>query len=107
MPLRRTERSDGRKRPRWKDGSHAKVENTDAEQSRCDGLALEHDTLDEPLECVQSLLELNHELNVSTRDRPARTGADARIEESGAKGEVRLATRPYGRSFKQRFRYRR
>jgi hypothetical protein len=103
MPLRRTERSDGPKRPRWKDGSHAKVENTDAEQSRCDGLALEHEPLDEPLESVRSLLELNHEQEVSTRDRPARTGADARIEGSVANGEVRLATQPYGRRNKPRF----
>jgi hypothetical protein len=83
------------------------VENTDAEQSRCKGLAFEPRTLNEPLEKVQSLLELNDELNVSTRDRPARTGADDRIEESGAKGEVRLATRPYGRYFKVRFQYHR
>ena len=103
MPLRRTKRSDGRQRPRWKDGSHAKVENTDAEQSRCNGLAFEHETFDEPLEHVQSLLALNHELNVSTRDRPARTGADARIERSMANGGVRLATRPYGGNFKPRF----
>jgi len=103
MPLRRTKRSDGRHRPRWKDGSHANVENTDAEQSRCDGLAFEPNTLNEPLEKVQSLLELNDELNVSTRDRPARTGADARIEGSGANGELRLALQPYGKRFKRRF----
>ncbi len=102
MPLRRTKRSDGRQRPRWKDGSHANVENTDADQSRCDGLAFEANTLSEPLERVQSLLGLNYELKVSTRDRPARTGPDARIEGSGAKGEVRLALRPYGRTFKLR-----
>jgi hypothetical protein len=52
-------------------------------------------------------VELNHELNVSTRDRPARTGADARIEEPGAKGELRLALQPYGRQFKRRFPYHR
>jgi hypothetical protein len=103
MPLRRTKRSDGRKRPRWKDGSHDSVENNDAEQSRCDGLAFELNPVNEPLEKVQSLLELNDELNVSTRDRPARTGADARIEESEANGEVRLALRPYGRKNKLRF----
>ena len=34
MPLRRTERSDGRKRPRWKDGSHISVENRHASESR-------------------------------------------------------------------------
>jgi hypothetical protein len=100
MPLRRTKRSDGRHRPRWKDGSHAKVENADAEQSRCDGLAIESNTRGEPLVRVQSLLELNDELNVSTRDRPARAGADARIGGSAAKGEVRLALQPYGRTFK-------
>ena len=76
------------------------MENTDAEQSRCDGLAFEPNPANEPLEKVQSLLELNDELNVSTRDRPARTGADARIEGSAANGEVRLATRPYGRQNK-------
>ena len=107
MPLRRTKRSDGQLRPRWKDGSHATVENTDAEQSQCDGLTFEPNPANEPLEKVQSLLELNDELNVSTRDRPARTGADARIEESGAKGEVRLALQPYGSHFKQRFQHRR
>jgi hypothetical protein len=105
MPLRRTKRSDGRHRPRWKDGSHFSVENTDAEQSRCDGLALQSNSRNEPLETVQSLLELKDELNVLTRDRPARTGADARIEESEANGEVRLALQPYGRKFKLSFRY--
>jgi len=103
MPLRRTKRSDGRQRPRWKDGSHAKVENTDADQSRCNGLAFEHESLDESLEHVRSLLDLNREPRVSTRDRPARTGADARIEGSVANGEVRLATQPYGRKNKLRF----
>ena len=107
MPLRRTKRSDGHQRPRWKDGSHAKVENTDAEQSRCDGLAFELNFLSEPLKRVRLMLGPNHERNVSTRDRPARTGADARIEESGAIGELCLALRPYGRRFKLRFQYRR
>jgi hypothetical protein len=107
MPLRRTKRSDGRKRPRWKDGSHLAVENRHANESRCNGLAFDPNTLNEPLEEVQSLLELNDELNVLTRDRPARTGADARIEESGAKGEVRLALRPYGRRIKLRSQYHR
>jgi len=83
------------------------VENTNAKQSRCDGLDFEPNTINEPLEKVQSLLELNGELNVSTRDRPARTGADARIEESVVNGEVRLALRPYGRRNKLRFQHRR
>jgi len=53
---------------RWKDGSHFVVENANAEQSRCDRFVLELKTRNESLEKVQSLLELNHELNVSTRD---------------------------------------
>ncbi len=65
MPLRRTKRSDGRQRPSWKDGSHFVVENTGAEQSRCDGLALQSNTRNESLEAVQLLLELNDELNDS------------------------------------------
>ena len=87
------------------DGSHFHVENTDAEHSRCDGLAFEPKPANEPLGKVQSLLELNDELNVSTRDRPARTGADARIEGSVTNGEVRLALRPYGRKNKPRFQH--
>ena len=97
MPLRRTERSDGRQRPRWKDGSHVSVESTHANESRCDEIALEPNSRTEPLVTVPLLLRRNHEHEVSTRDRPARTGADARIEESAAMGEVRLALRPYGR----------
>ncbi len=52
---------------------------------------------------VAQLLQRNHEHEVSTRDRPARTGADARIAESVAIGEVRLALRPYGRANKASF----
>ncbi len=107
MPRRIAKRSGGRHRPRWKDGSHAKVENTDAEQSRCYGLAFEPNPANEPLEKVQLLLELNDELNVSTRDRPARTGADARIEGSETNGKVRLALQPYGRKNKPRFQHHR
>jgi hypothetical protein len=51
----------------------------------------------ELLVTVPQLLEWSHENKVSTRDRLAGTGADARIEESAAMGEVRLALRPYGR----------
>ena len=105
MPLRRTKRSDGHQRPRWKDGSHFAVENTDAEQSGCTGLAFELNFLSEPLKRVRPMLRPNHEHNVSTRDRPARTGADAQIEESVANGAVRLALRPYGRNFKLRFQH--
>jgi len=104
MPLRRTQRSDGRQRPRWKDGSHDTVESTHASKSRCDEIALEPNRQTEPLVTVPPLLERNHEYIVSTRDRLARTGADARIEESAAMGEVRLALRPYGRQLKLDFR---
>jgi hypothetical protein len=101
MPLRRTKRSNGRQRPRWKDGSHFTVENTHANKSRCNETALEPNRQTEPLVTVLPLLKWSHENNVSTRDRLARTGADARIEESAARGEVRLALRPYGREFKK------
>jgi hypothetical protein len=97
MSLRRTKRSDGRQRPRWKDGSHELVENTHANESRCDEVVFEPNLQTEPLVDVPQLLKRNHENQLSTRDRPARTGADARIEESAANGEVRLALRPYGR----------
>ncbi len=104
MPLRRTKRSTGRPRPRWKDGSHEKVENEDANGSRCNGIALKPNRQTESLVTVPQLLERSHEHPVSTRDRPARTGADARIEESAANGELRLALQPYGRASKLRFR---
>jgi hypothetical protein len=104
MPLRRTQRSDGRPRSRWKDGSHDLVESTLANDSRRDGLTPEPKPRTEPLVAVSPLLEWNHERKVSTRDRPARTGADARIEGSVVTGEARLALRPYGREYKLRFR---
>jgi len=40
----------------------------------------------------------HEELKTSTRGRPANAGADARMEEFGANGEVRLAILPYGRN---------
>ncbi len=91
------------KGPDGKDGSHFVVENTNADQSRCTGLAFKPNLLNEPFQKVRLMLGPNHERNVSTRDRPARTGADARIEGSGATAEVRLALRPYGSKFKQPF----
>ncbi len=96
MPLRRTKRSDGLQRPRWKDRSHPLVENKDAKESQCE-VAFKLNLQTEPLVYAPQLLAWSHEHEVSTRDCPARTGADARIEESGANGEVRLALRPYGR----------
>ncbi len=96
MPLRRTKRSDGLQRPRWKDGSHDPVENKDAKESQCEA-AFKLNLQTEPLVNAPQLFAWSHEHEVSTRDRPARTGADARIEGSGAKGEVRLVLQPYGR----------
>ncbi len=106
-PLRRTKRSDGRQRPRWKDGSHELVENTHANESRCNPVVFNPNLQTEPLVDVPQLLKRSYENRVSTRDRPARTGADARIEESAANGEVRLALRPYGRNYNGTFRIRR
>ena len=97
MPLRRTERSNGRQRPKWKDGSHDSVENTLANISRCICLAVEPTPQTEQLVTVPPMLGRKHEPKVSTRDRRAKTGADARIEEFAAIGELRLALRPYGK----------
>ena len=98
MPLRRTKRSDGRPRPRWKDGSHEHVESTHANESRTDEIALESNQQIELLVTAPLLFQRSHENPVSTRDRIAKAGADARIKESMANGEVRLALRPYGSS---------
>ena len=78
-------RRDGRQRSRWKDGSHDLVESRHANDSRRDGLIPEPKPRTEPLVTVSPLLGWNHERKISTRDRPARTGADARIEESAAR----------------------
>ena len=99
MPLRRTERSNGRPRPRWKDGSHEQVENRHANESRYDEIALESNYRIEPLVNTPLLFQWSRENSVSTRDRIAKAGADARIKESVANGEVCLALRPYGREF--------
>ena len=107
MPLPRTKRSDGRQRPRWV------MVPTFMRTTQTPNIRDAMDLLSNPTlgasrsKKIQSLLELNDELNVSTRDRPARTGADARIEGSEANGELRLALRPYGRKNKLRFQHHR
>ncbi len=78
------------------------MENTDANESRRE-IALEPNLQTEPLVEAPQLLKRSDEHPVSTRDRPARTGADARIEGSEANGEERLALRPYGRTNKLHF----
>ena len=103
MPLRRTKRSNGRTRPRWKDGSHELVESTHANESRYDEIVLESNQKIESLVTTPLLFQRSHENHVSTRDRIAKTGADARIEESVVNAEVRLALQPYGRNYKLRF----
>jgi hypothetical protein len=97
MPLRRTERSNGRQRPKWKDGSHDSVESTLAQKSQSVDRALEPTTRTDQLVIVSPMLRRKYEPEVSTRDRRAKTGADARIEEFSAIGELRLALQPYGK----------
>ena len=77
-------------------GSHDPVESTRAKESRCDGVVLRVNPPIQQLVETPQLLHRNHEHDLSTRDRPARTGADARIEDPAAIGEVRLAVRHDG-----------
>ena len=70
------------------------MESTHANESRCDEIALEPNRQSEPLVTVSQLLKRSYEHEVSTRDRPARTGADARIEESAAMGKYVLRYDP-------------
>jgi len=79
------------------------VENTHANESRIDEIALELNHQTEPLVTAPKLFHRSYESDVSTRDCPAKAGADARIEESAANGEVCLALQPYGRTFSVRF----
>ncbi len=96
MPLRRTKRSDGQKRPRWKDGSHVSVESTHANESQCDEVALEPNLQTEPLVTFPPLLRRNREHEVSTRDRPANAEADAGAQNLRRTEEICLAILPYG-----------
>ncbi len=73
------------------------MEHKHANESRYDEIALELKHQTEPLVTASMLFPWSRENQVSTRDRIAKTGADARIEESVANGKVRLAPRPYGR----------
>jgi hypothetical protein len=101
MPLRRTERSDGRSRPRWKVGSHSCVENTAADQSLSAVTATSVDPEAEgPAVLFPSPRKSYGSQSFSTRGRLASAEADARMEESGANGAVRLAILPYGKRHK-------
>ncbi len=82
------------------------MENTHANESRYDEIALEPNQRTEPLVIAPLLFKRSYEHQVSTRDRLAETGADTRIENqrSAANGDVCLALQPYGREFNLRFR---
>jgi hypothetical protein len=102
MPLRRTERSDGQKRPRWKDGSHVRVKNSAAARTPSTGPdSILNVPIESPIACAPSPRSA-HGRTSSTRGCRAHAGADARIEDAEANGEVRLAFLPYGRRFKPR-----
>ncbi len=57
--------------------------------------AFEPTTQTEQFVIVPPMLGRRYESEASTRDRRAKTGADARIEEITAIGELRLALQPY------------
>ena len=80
------------------------MENTHANESRYDEIAINLNQQIEPLVTTPLLFQRSDENPVSTRDRIAKTGTDARIEESVVNAQVRLALRPYGRKNRLRFR---
>src|SRR5438034_11836209 len=97
MPLRRTERSDGRTRPRWKDGSHVHdVENTRAHDSR------RFAAVDERTLRIERLVAVPWLLHGTTSNSPQLESTQPMREQtpgckrSLANGEVRLAILPYG-----------
>ena len=102
MPLRRTERSDGRPRPRWKDGSHVPVESSTAETlPRRATAAGVHPEAETPVVAIPSPRKRYGSQSDFTRGRLDNAEADAWIAESEAHGEVRLAILPYGRRYKR------
>ncbi len=101
MPLRRTERSNGRKRPGWKDGSHACVKNSTAKRSPSTGPDSIVRFPTESSTAFASLPRCERGRPSFTRGSRAHAGADARIEGSEVHGQVRLAILPYGRRFKR------
>ena len=73
------------------------MESTPANKSQCVCLVVEPTTQTEQFVNVPPMLGRKYEHKVSTRDRRAKTGADVRIEEFAAIGELRLALQPYGK----------
>ena len=103
MALRRTERSNGRKRPGWKDGSHARVKNSTAKRSPSAG---PDSIVRSPTGSPTTLAPMPRRepgRPIFTRGCRAHAGADARIEDAEACGQLRLAFLPYGRRFKRVF----
>jgi len=89
MPLRSTERSNVRKRPRWKGGTHFAVGDRQAPAT----------TNAVNARNVNGTIEHEHDL---TRERRAVPKADAGSQiESRRDAKVRLALLPYGRPFKR------
>ena len=66
------------------------MEDPPAHKSRCVCLPVDPTLQTRSLEGAPPILGRKHEPEVSTRDRRANTGADARIEEFEAIGEVRV-----------------
>ena len=89
MPLRSTERSNGRKRPRWKGGTHFSVGDRQA-LAMTDAVNARN---------VNGKIEHEHDL---TRERRAVPKTDAGAKNKSARGaQVCLALLPYGRENKQ------
>ena len=89
MPLRSTERSNGRKRPRWKGGTHFSVGDRQA-LATTDAVNARN---------VNGKIEREHDL---TRERRGVPKADAGSQiDSRRDAEVCLAILPYGRCFKR------
>ena len=88
MPLRSTERSDGRNRPRWKDGSQPMVGERRARQPT-------------DVAITETAAGMTAHETVLARDRRWDAEADAGLQNRSWRGaQVRLAILPYGRGSK-------
>ena len=115
MPLRRTKRSNGRQRPRWKDGSHLAVV-TRAARSSPRHATVRTTVTDqrEPPAAMLPTPEIAPKTSFSSR-RNLRwcAGADAGLHNQRRTENSRLAIRPYGKvhsvnlDFRQSLRLRR
>ena len=88
MPLRSTERSDGRNRPRWKDGSQPKVGEQQARQPT-------------DVAITDNAAGMTAHETELARDRRWDAEADAGLQKRSWRGaQMRLAILPYGRNSK-------